>query len=409
MKRKTIRLKEAQFRELVSSSVKKILKEALSHSIDGSHGTFGGWETGKYGHNSMEIDFDPTDNDKMAQALQDAFEYGEFKGLSPEMFMEGGQYSDIWPIKVRIDYEIKQGGKGDGYLSPDDPDEVEIKNWYADTDDLGEIKPFVDDLIKSYIEDGYFDEEEVWENESSYLYESFDINGNEFAGINENKITLNEEGLRKFISYSVARILKESNLGITTHFDGKSSFKPENSYEDMTWDEYRQKKADEKEDEKSGKKKWWERDEDKPKNKGVTTHFGNLNEISKGLLDRAREAAYKDMMRNFGDSKIRHKRDRQWRKFTDEYGRLDREEKDSICPRVDEADLVNMPEDTYVVMNGDGRDAVSADFRTSYSGRAGTKEQCEEYVKRFYDMSANWEYLPEIVPLEDYLNSKRRQ
>lgn len=114
-------------------------------------------------------------------------------------------------------------------------------------------------------------------------------------------------------------------------------------------------------------------------------------------------------MRNFGDSKIRNKRDRQWRKFTDEYGKLDSEERDSICPHVDEADLVNMPEDTYVVMNGDGRDAVSANFRTSYSGRAGTKEQCEEYVKRFYDMGANWEYLPEIVPLEDYLNSKRRR
>lgn len=64
-----------------------------------------------------------------------------------------------------------------------------------------------------------------------------------------------------------------------------------------------------------------------------------------------------------------------------------------------------MPEDTYVIMNGDGRDAVSANFRTSYSGRAGTKEQCEEY----YDKGANWEYLPEIVPLEEYLNSKHRR
>lgn len=134
-----------------------------------------------------------------------------------------------------------------------------------------------------------------------------------------------------------------------------------------------------------------------------------VNEISKGLLDRAREAAHKDMMRNFGDSKIRQKRERQWKKFGDEYRKMDSEEKDSICPQVDERDLVNMPENTYVIMNGDGRDAVSADFRTSYSGRAGTKEQCEEYVKRFYDMGANWEYLPEIVPLKDYLKSRHKQ
>ena len=88
---------------------------------------------------------------------------------------------------------------------------------------------------------------------------------------------------------------------------------------------------------------------------------------------------------------------------------MDSQEKGSICPQVDERDLVNMPEDTYVIMNGDGRDAVNANFRTSYSGRAGTKEQCEEFVNRFYDKGANWEYLPEIVPLEEYLNSKHRR
>ena len=30
----------------------------------------------------------------------------------------------------------------------------------------------------------------------------------------------------------------------------------------------------------------------------------NMNEISKGLIDRAREAAHKDMMRNFGGKAV---------------------------------------------------------------------------------------------------------
>ena len=402
MEKKSICLKEEQLREFVSYSVKRLLKEALSRPIDGSHGTFGGWEIGKYGHDSMEINFDPTDNDKMAQALEDMLEDGEFNGLTPEMFMEGGQFSTIWPINVRIDYEIKQGGKGNGYDTPDDPDEAVVKDWYADTSKLGEVKPFVDALIKSYIEDGYFDEEEIWENEHNSLYED-----------------------------------KASSI----HFNGNSSFQSKNPYENMTWDEYCEAKRREREEDE---KKTALHDTNYPEekeNRAIKVHFGgkkheetpedkmnltkedlaemvnksvrfiaeriNLNEISKGLLDRAREAAHKDMMRNFGDSKIRQKRERQWKKFGDEYRRMNGEEKDSICPQVDEMDLVNMPEDTYVIMNGDGRDAVNANFRSSYSGRAGTKEQCEEYVKKFYDSGANWEYLPEILPLKDFLRNKR--
>ena len=131
-----------------------------------------------------------------------------------------------------------------------------------------------------------------------------------------------------------------------------------------------------------------------------------LNEISAGLADRAASAAHKDMMQNWNDSKIRSKRERQWKNFSKERIRMNAEEKNSVCPSVPESELVNMPRNTYVIMNGDGRDAVSANFRSSYSGRAGTKEQCEEYVKRFYDMSANWEYLPSILSLEEYFKYK---
>jgi hypothetical protein len=133
-----------------------------------------------------------------------------------------------------------------------------------------------------------------------------------------------------------------------------------------------------------------------------------LTEISSNLLSRAASSAHNDMMRNFGDSDIRKKREHQWRNFSRECNRRNAEEKNAVCPSVPESELVNMPEDTYVVMDGDGRDAISANFRTRYSGHAGTKEQCEEYVDRFYDKGANWEYLPSIIPLDDYFKYNKK-
>ena len=132
-----------------------------------------------------------------------------------------------------------------------------------------------------------------------------------------------------------------------------------------------------------------------------------LNEISSNLYDRAADKAFNDMMQNFNDYPTKSKRERQWKNFRNQARIRGGEEKNAVCPSVDERDLPNMPAGTYVVMDGDGRDAISANFRTRYSGHAGTKEQCEEYVDRFYDKGANWEYLPEIVPLEQYLKNKR--
>lgn len=389
MAKKQIRLSEENLRNFISYSVAKLLKEGWRPFYD-KHGEWDGDEYTSYGSDSFVFEPD------IDRYLDDDADFPEYP-------------------KVRVEYTKTEGMKGDGYSQPDDPDEYTLDGW--DIVNKENLPQEVIEAVKMYMKNDFDLEEEVVAHEG-YLEEA-------------------------------------ENRGIMTHFDGKDTFKPKNPYEDMTWDEYcKAKKGD------CGEKKSLH-DIDYPeekKNRGIKIHFDgrkheetpedkeraehmfdddywvnkmnltkedlaemvnrsvrliaeriNLNEISKGLLDRAREAAYKDMMRNFGDYKTRQKRERQWNKFTDEYGRLDSEERDSICPHVDEADLVNMPEDTYVVMNGDGRDAVSANFRTSYSGRAGTKEQCEEYVKRFYDMGANWEYLPEIVPLEEYLNSKHRR
>ena len=131
----------------------------------------------------------------------------------------------------------------------------------------------------------------------------------------------------------------------------------------------------------------------------------SIDEISSQLLRRAADKAHKDELQNWG-TKLGKKRGEQWAKFSKAAIGRDHEEKDSVCPYVPESELENMPEDTYVVLDGDGRDAISADFRYRYSGHAGTEEQCMAYVDKYYDKNANWEYLPDVVPLEQYLKNR---
>lgn len=107
------------------------------------------------------------------------------------------------------------------------------------------------------------DVENQWEDEPGYEENDDD----DIAGINEGKISLSEEGLRKLVSYSVAKLLKEANLGITSHFDGESSFKPENPYEGMTWDEYCEAKRKEREEDNKPK------EEPSRTNRGIMAHF----------------------------------------------------------------------------------------------------------------------------------------
>ena len=113
------------------------------------------------------------------------------------------------------------------------------------------------------------------------------------------------------------------------------------------------------------------------------------------------------MQQNWNDSEIRTKRGRQSDRFS-RYGlEKDHEERISVCPQVPESELKNMPKGTYVIMDGTGRDYYG-NFTSRYSGYAGTEEQCQAYVDKYYDKGANWEYLPSIVPVETYLERYRR-
>ena len=113
------------------------------------------------------------------------------------------------------------------------------------------------------------------------------------------------------------------------------------------------------------------------------------------------------MRQNWNDPQIREKRRKQQDKFFKGAIEKDHEERTSICPQVPESELINMPKGTYVIMDGTGRDYYGS-FLSHYSGYAGTKEQCEAYVAKYYDKGGDWEFLPTILPLESYLRRYKR-
>ena len=125
-----------------------------------------------------------------------------------------------------------------------------------------------------------------------------------------------------------------------------------------------------------------------------------LNEVTSDVLRRAADKAHYDRTHtnSYG---LKRKRDRQYKDFSDELYKRELKGKDGVCPYVPESELKNLPKDTYVLMSGDGRDYYG-NLTYSYSGRAGTKEQCTAFANTYYDKDANWEFLPKIVSLEEY-------
>lgn len=221
-----VTLTEESLRNFISYSVSELLKEAYGRPFSDGRGGIE-YEDSKYGSDSMEIEFNPWEDDSQMEAFQSVIEEA---GLQMDMFDDGGQFGDIWPISVNVHYTVSQGMKGD-YDTPDDPDEIEVTGWDADTNDLQpQVGQLVDKVLQTYFNDGYFDPEE-------------------------------QIG---------ARGLYEENLGTTVHFNGESSFKPENPYKDMSWDEYCEAKRMEREKDQMKSEK---PEEDEKPNIAVTTHF----------------------------------------------------------------------------------------------------------------------------------------
>ena len=208
---KQVRLSEEAFRNFVSYSVSRLLKEAMGKPIYDRHGEYDGRMSSRYGDDSVDIEFNPFDDNMMMNALEGVIEDGKYPGISLEMFDEGGQYYDIWPLEIRVEYTSEEGMRGDRY-QPNDPDKYEVTGWNMisvpeEVQDQN-VRNFLTDVIDSYLNEGYFNLEDC----------------------------LGEKGM-----------LGEENRGIMSHFKSGEGFKPEHvEDEDLTWNEYKMKKADEK-------------------------------------------------------------------------------------------------------------------------------------------------------------------
>ena len=224
---KKVRLNEEGLRNFISYSVARLLKEAWRPYDDGRGGI--DYEYSYYGNESMQIEFDPWEYDDQMAAFQEAVEED---GMSTDMFDDGGEFGDIWPITVKVYYTVSHGMKGD-YDVPDDPDEIEVTGWDAGTHDLpSQVGRMIEKALQIYF-NGYFDP-----------YEQIELN--------------------------------EENLGVTFHSNGESTYKPENPYKDMTWDEYCAAKKREQEEEKEREElealRRAEREGEKP-NLGIMTYI----------------------------------------------------------------------------------------------------------------------------------------
>ena len=135
------------------------------------------------------------------------------------------------------------------------------------------------------------DTENMYEPEPGFEEEDYEDDEELSEG---RQIRMNESQMREFVSYAVARLLKEGwdssfndrvydrtekhpidhekNKGASVHFD-KPGFQPENPYKDMTWDQFCETKRKEREmAELFGMEPSGPKDKNKP-NRGITVHF----------------------------------------------------------------------------------------------------------------------------------------
>ena len=218
--RRQIRLSESQLRDFVSYSVRKILSESLGRPMYDANGQYDGQDDYPYGSDSFVFEPD------LEGYLRPDLDFGEMP-------------------KVRVYYTKTEGRKGD-YMTPDDPDTIELDNWEIVSPDKSQLPKEVLSAVYKYMDD--FDIEAEYENHPE-LNEGWDdsIRKRNDEWENEHPIS-HKNGVK---------------------VGGDKVPNPKNPYKDMTWDEYCVAKKKEHED---GKKDGDPKKSDE-KNRGIMAHF----------------------------------------------------------------------------------------------------------------------------------------
>ena len=170
--RKQIKLNETQLREFISYSVARILNEGYGRDITLKNGEYDGYEGSKYGYDEIVIE---PELDKYLVELGDNDEGDAFIRALDRYIPNG--------VKVKVKYNYNKGMKGDGYSTPDDPDECEMLGWEIVDEDKIEnrrLKDMLRQMVEEYMDNDFDIEDEVsWR---SPLYEEEDSNtGDSFA------------------------------------------------------------------------------------------------------------------------------------------------------------------------------------------------------------------------------------
>jgi hypothetical protein len=252
MAKTQIKLSEENLRNFISYSVSRLLKEGNGFNgfngrdIIGPHGEYDGSEGSNYGSSNAEISLYEwmDENENVFNNLVN-YVNKENGGKFSQLLNGGESPADLFASIVDddftlcVDFTNKQGMKGDGYLQPDDPDEFTLDKKVLKQPQANQTLQKISDPLQRAFVQAVVAEWPEWVDED-YVYDNI---------------------------VSPA-LYEERNLGITTHFDGSSSFEPENPYENMTWDEYCEAKRREREEEASKPK-----EEPSRTNRGIMAHF----------------------------------------------------------------------------------------------------------------------------------------
>ena len=198
MAKTQIRLNETQLREFVSYSVARILREM------------------KYGSDVIELEFDPENDENMRDAYESVLEEPEFQHINPE------ELDGVWPVNVKAWYTTERGEGGDRGEMVDSA-EIDDFNW-DDSTVPEELHEFVDAVIRNFFEGGYFSEDDILDYNS--------VNNGLFEGDGHKMPQLLTHFGKKEMDSAAERLHR-------------------NPDKDLTWDEYKEKRRKEAEDDRA--------------------------------------------------------------------------------------------------------------------------------------------------------------
>ena len=117
MNKNVLTINESQ----LSNAIMSVLREWYGRGKENflSNGESDGYDDSRYGNGTVTIEAYDLD-----EYIEDALGFDE-----SDTFVQELSNYNMWPVKIVVNFNGTEGMKGDGYLTPDDPDKYEITDW----------------------------------------------------------------------------------------------------------------------------------------------------------------------------------------------------------------------------------------------------------------------------------------